>query len=272
VDGRLGATRLVVGAVAAGAVLVAGCGGSGGGKDKPTGTESGTAVSAAPAAGGSANGVENLPARQIVTRSVQALKDGHSARAVGALTSTGQRISLDLALDTDANCSGTMSLGPDGSFQLVKVGQDLWLKPDQTFWESHGGSAVAKLVGDKYLKTTADNTDFGDVTSLCDLGQLADSIGRNTGPLTTGPQTTVQGTPAVTVTGTDQGEPGTLYVATQGRPYPLRIEKTSGSESGGIDFRDFGTPVPTTTPSPDQTVDLDQLKREVGSAPSTLGV
>ncbi|GAA2747495.1 hypothetical protein GCM10010440_43460 [Kitasatospora cinereorecta] len=217
--------------------------------------------------------MENLPAQEIVRRSVQALKEGRTAHAVGALTSAGQRIALDLALDTDANCSGTMSLGTEGGFALVKVGKDLWIKPDQTFWDAHGAASVGKVAGDRYLKTTEDDADFGDVTSLCDLTQLADSIGQNAGAVTRGTQTVLGGIPAVTVTGVDEeGEPGTLFVSTQGRPYPLRMEKSSGSDSGGIDFKDFGVPVPSATPGPDQSIDVDQLRQQTLPSGPTASV
>ncbi|GAA4874862.1 hypothetical protein [Kitasatospora terrestris] len=218
------------------------------------------------------NGVAELSAQQLVGRSVQALKEGRSARAAGSLTSEGEQIGLDLALDTGANCAGTMTLGPDGGFALVKIGNDLWIKPDAAFWATHGGSAVSDLVGDRYLRTTADDADFADVASLCDLDDLADSIGRNAVDVAKGPRTTLRGIPAVTVTGRNEGEPGTLYVATEGRPYPLRLEKATGPEVGGIDFTDFGVPVPAAAPPPDRSVDLDELRRRTGSGggPTTV--
>ena len=74
----------------------------------------------------------------------------------------------------------------------------------------------------------------------------------------------------MTVTGTKDGQPATLYVATTGKPYPLRLVR-SGTDTAKIGFKDFGVPVPTTTPSPDQSIDLDQLNKEIGSPSPTAG-
>ena len=83
-----------------------------------------------------------------------------------------------------------------------------------------------------------------------------------------GGRTTVGGVPAVTVSGTSADGTGTLAVATRGRPYPLRMEKSGGEESGRAELKEFGTPVPTETPSPAETVDLDQLDGDGGGEPT----
>ncbi|MER5640549.1 hypothetical protein ABT095_26820 [Kitasatospora sp. NPDC002227] len=230
------------------ALLVAGCGSGGGGSTAPT--------SAQP----SGNGVESLGAKDIVARSVQTLKDGRSAHLTGQTSSDGQTVTMDLAMDTTGNCAGTVSQTDQGTFKLVKLGKQVWVKPDAAFWQTHGGPATAQLVGDKYLKTSSDNPDFAQLASVCDLNTLADSIG-SVDTVTTGGRTTVNGTDAVALNGTKGADSGTVYVAVTGKPYPLRIEKSGGK----LDFKDFGTPVPTTTPSPDQSIDLDELNRETTS-------
>ncbi|WP_441247261.1 hypothetical protein [Kitasatospora sp. McL0602] len=273
-------TALALLAAAVVASAAAGCGGSSGGTSRaaasgPASTSASTAASTAASASGSAsasaagspNGVEGLAAKEIVSKSAQALKDAGAAKVTGQVTDGGQQTTLDLRMDTAANCSGTMGLAGQGSFQLVKQGTQLWIKPDQAFWQSHGGPATAQLVGDKYLRTTSDNPDFADVASLCDLKQIADQVVSGPSQVSIGSQTTVDGQQALAVNGTDNDEKGTLYVALRGRPYPLRLEKT-GNSPGKLDFKDFGTPVPTTTPSPDQSVDLDQLQKEVSATPT----
>ncbi|MEV4558065.1 hypothetical protein AB0K51_13890 [Kitasatospora sp. NPDC049285] len=265
-------TRLVTAAAGvAVAALVAGCGtGSDGWAKGPTPSHSSAAVSASAAAAsqGAAtagdNGVAQLPAADIVQRASQALRDAHAVRAAGTVEALGQTITLDLRLDTAGNCNGSLGLGGEGGFKLVKAGQQLWVKPDRVFWDAHGGAGIADLVGDRYLKTTVDDPDFGELGSLCDLGALADQLGSDTASLTTGAATTLRGLPAVPVSGSSDGEPGTLYVATAGAPVPLRLEKSAGA----VDFTDFGTPVPSATPGPNETVDLNELTP--GSSPSTV--
>ncbi|MEU9128169.1 hypothetical protein AB0D08_08660 [Kitasatospora sp. NPDC048540] len=255
--------RQIVVAVLMGAGLTAatGCGGGGAG---------GGGSSAQPAAASSAdpsapNGVESLAPREIVDKSVQALKESHSVHVAGQVSSAGSAVTIDLAMDGDAHCAGSMSLDGEGGFGVVQLGEQLWIKPDQTFLETHGGPAIAALVGDKYLRTTTANTDFADVGSLCDLNTIADLIGTDNGPLGQGSRTTVDGTPVVTVQTTQGDSPGTLYVAVQGRPYPVRLETNGGSEGGRLDFKDFGAQVAATAPPADRTLDLDELQRESGA-------
>ncbi|MEV8094022.1 hypothetical protein [Kitasatospora sp. NPDC085879] len=255
-------------AVLAGLVLLTGaaaCAGTGGGapgavpgSGGATAARSSTAASAASAE--PENGVAALPAQEIVQRSVAALKEAGSVRITGRGSSQGQTVTFDLSADTAGNCAGTMGLSGQGTFRLVKLGTQLWVKPDEVFWRAHGGAAAEQLVGEKYLKTTTDNTDFSEIGTVCDLDALGSTLAEQTpAALAVGKPVTVDGTPAVTVTGTAEGGTSTLTVATRGRPYPLRMERTGGEESGRVELKEFGAPVPTETPSPAETIDLDRL-------------
>ncbi|MFD8600296.1 hypothetical protein ACFV1L_35380, partial [Kitasatospora sp. NPDC059646] len=245
------------------AVLAAGCGGPGG--------SGGPSAAGSPAAAGAAasdNGVAALPAAEILQRAVQALKDARSVRETGTVAGDGLTVSVDLRLDVAGSCTGTLRQAGYGGFQVVKAGQELWVKPDHAFWENNGDPALAELVGDRYLKTTSDNPQFAEVVDFCDLGALANKLGSGGSDLTRGAATTVQGRSAITVTGHSDTGSGTLYVATGGPPVPLRMERDTG---GAVDLGEFGTPVPAATPGPDQSVDLDQLQPGASpSAPATV--
>ncbi|MEE4425574.1 hypothetical protein V2J85_40650, partial [Streptomyces sp. DSM 41528] len=51
----------------------------------------------------------------------------------------------------------------------------------------------------------------------------------------------------------------TVYVATEGEPYPVRITADGPDEKGTVDFSGFDRPVPDATPSADETVDVTAL-------------
>ncbi|MEW1910492.1 hypothetical protein AB0442_18910 [Kitasatospora sp. NPDC085895] len=265
-------------AVLAGLVLLAGaagCAGTGAGGGPgaaPGSSGSGTAArssaAASPASAQPENGVAALAGAEIVQRSVAALKEAGSVRIAGRGSSQGQTVTFDLSADTAGNCAGTMGLSGQGTFRLVKLGTQLWVKPDEVFWRTHGGAATEDLVGDKYLKTTTDNTDFSEIGTVCDLDALGSALVEQApGGLAVGKPVTVDGTPAVPVTGTADGATSTLTVATRGRPYPLRMERTGGEETGRVELKEFGTPVPTETPAPSDTIDLDRLNGD-GDAPT----
>ncbi|WP_030272431.1 hypothetical protein [Streptomyces sp. NRRL B-24484] len=274
-------------AVLAGLVLLtcaAGCAGTGtGGAPGAAPGSSGSSGSgaarssaaASPASAQPENGVAALPGTEIVQRSVAALKEAGSVRITGRGSSQGQTVTFDLSADTAGNCAGTMGLSGQGTFRLVKLGTQLWVKPDEVFWRTHGGAATEDLVGDKYLKTTTDNTDFSEIGTVCDLDALGSALVEQTpGGLAVGKPVTVDGTPAVPVSGTAAGATSTLTVATRGRPYPLRMERTGGEETGRVELKEFGTPVPTETPAPSDTIDLDRLNGDSESPtdPSTMSL
>jgi hypothetical protein len=49
----------------------------------------------------------------------------------------------------------------------------------------------------------------------------------------------------------------TLYVATEGEPYPVQVQSDTGQ--GALDFLDWNEPVDVQAPPPDQVVDLSKF-------------
>ncbi|KUO21733.1 N-acetyltransferase [Streptomyces dysideae] len=77
-------------------------------------------------------------------------------RSAATRTSRTQPTSMDLALDRDGNCVGTMEMGSDGgSVEIVKRGEEVWMKPDTAFWKAQvpggEGDEVAELFKNRYI-------------------------------------------------------------------------------------------------------------------------
>ncbi|MFG2723233.1 hypothetical protein ACGFW5_33795 [Streptomyces sp. NPDC048416] len=228
-------------------------------------------VALAGAAPAHADDTGSLTAQQIAQRSRAALLGASSLHmtAKGDLGASGAQTSFDLTLDRAGNCRGSVSLGPQGSVQIVKRGSDVWLKPDAAFWKNAvpgGAGALASLVGDRYLKGTTDDPVLRNTTDVCDLDTFRQSVaGATQQPatgLTKGRPTTVDGTAVVPVTGTQQGRTVTLDVATTGKPYPVRITIAKAGAKvpeATVRFDGFDKPVPTATPPADQSVDISGL-------------
>jgi hypothetical protein len=68
----------------------------------------------------------------------------------------------------------------------------------------------------------------------------------------------------VAVVDNDPDDGGTLYIATQGQPYPVRLESVNGK--GAIDFLDYGKALNVPIPATDQVVDVAKLK-ELAATP-----
>ena len=202
---------------------------------------------------GSSNGIASKSPDQIVAAATNAVSNVSSVHVAGAVPNANQPITLDLSLVNGKGGKGSMS--ESGlSFQIVALGQEVYINGSSSFWTKFGGAPAAQLLSGKWLKAPA----TGQLASLATLtnghklfGQLLSSHGK----LEKGKATTIQGQPAIPITDATNG--GTLYVATTGKPYPIEIVK-SGSGGGHIVFDRFNQPVSLTAPA--KAIDISQLK------------
>ncbi|MEU0355904.1 hypothetical protein [Streptomyces cyaneofuscatus] len=213
--------------------------------------------------------IASLTAEQIADRSRDALLGVSSLHlsARGDLDGGGDRMSVDLTLDREGNCAGGVDMGEDGSVEIVKRADDVWLKPDKAFWETHvpiGGSTFDAILDGRYMKAKADDPRLLTVTEVCDLDTFRELITDNPdvterGTLTKGRETEVNGAPVIPVTRTRGNERLTVDVATEGEPYPVRITVRGADEEGTVSFSGFDRPVPAETPAASETVDVTAL-------------
>ena len=134
--------------------------------------------------------------------------------------------------------AGSMEIGK-AKVRLLSVGGSQYVKGDQKFWAESTGSAkdakaMTKLIGDRWAKIPSDDKSLGE---LFNAGSINDLL-KNSGKVTKGTAKEIDGVPAIGLV--DKGpEGGTLYVATVGEPYPLRIE-APGSDGQAMTFSAFG--------------------------------
>lgn len=180
---------------------------------------------------------------------------------------------LDLALDQDGNCVGSLTMASGGGHvDLVKRGDQVWMKPDAAFWKAQlpgpQGNAAAELFKDRYVHGTTENDLLKGMAETCDLAEFQHEVeGEVTdeAELTKGAETTRDGTDVIPLSSTDDGKEHVLYV-TSDEPH-LLAEATEKSGSAGketfIDLRfdDYDKPVPSKTPPPDETVEVDRLQQ-----------
>ncbi|MFD5793342.1 hypothetical protein ACFWIO_07335 [Streptomyces diastatochromogenes] len=185
-----------------------------------------------------------------------------------AATKKGELQSMDLSLDRDGNCVGTMRMGAHGgSLAIIKQGDEVWLKGDSTYWKAElpgtQGNAAAELLKDRYIHGTTHDSMLKGWADACDLKAFQKELTPDSSPekpLTRGDRTTVDGIPVIPLKGEEDGKPVTLYV-TADSPHVL----VQGTQKGdGTDltmkFSDYGEPVPSATPSAKESVDVSQLE------------
>jgi hypothetical protein len=232
----IGRNLVVLGAAA---TLLTGCGGNSDGGGATPAAASATGVSAAPASASPStpadNGVAALEPSAIVGRARAALKSSKSFRIKGTVNEDGQQTVLDFKI-SGTDVVGTMRVGK-AKVQLLRVGGKQYMKPDAAFWKTASGKqadAIIQVVGDRWVKVSASNKDFSSLFTAADVDGLLAADGK----VTKGRAKVIAGTPAIGLV--DHGsQGGTLYVATVGKPYPLRIDGPTAA-AGGLAFSEFG--------------------------------
>ncbi|MGZ4664946.1 MAG: hypothetical protein ACXV5Q_07850 [Frankiaceae bacterium] len=131
------------------------------------------------------------------------------------------------------------------------MGEQLFVKLDAATVEQKYGQAVATLIGQRWIKTSSDNSDFESLTSLT-FPSLAQSLNKATAKSTPPEAGTVNGQPVVTIELSDGSK---LSVADTGPAYPVRSVE---SDQTVIDLTDYNT-VPPVTAATD-FIDLDKLR------------
>lgn len=215
-----------------------------------------------------------LTGGEIADRTVKATTGATSLRMKGDVPDDegGGSIRVDMALNRKGECAGTMSLAGQGKAELIKNGDTVYLRYDEAFLraQSKGESktdtdaAVAVLAG-KWTKMSATSSaakDLAsaakDIASFCDLDTMLGGAEDVNSDATRGKTTTVDGTPAIILHEKDGKDRYTLYVATQGKPYLLRIDSSSAKDPGSLTFSEYDKPVPAKTPT-GKILDLDKL-------------
>ena len=198
---------------------------------------------------------------------VKAAKDDMGAlkavKVSGELTSGGQAISIDLQANADGDCTGSLGIG-DGTAELLGVGGDTWMKPDEAFWRSFSGDSadqVISIVGDKWVVVPEGD---GSIKQFCDVNDLLDQLlkddSTDKSTYSTHGTDTIDGEDVVKVDNEDP-ETGTStgYVLVDDPHYLVKIEKTEGEDTGTVTFSAFNEEFDVTAPADDEIIDLDNL-------------
>ncbi|WP_244177499.1 hypothetical protein [Streptomyces atriruber] len=261
---RLRRTVVAVACLATAAVGLTACGSESG-----KASETGKASKADTAKGGEPKEpFAGMSGTEIVDKAVEATKGATSLRLVGDIKDdeTG-RMKMDLALDTSGKCAGTMAMDGEGTFDLIVPGDStVYVKYDEKFLRAQSKgqpedetALAVEMLADRWSKTKASGADAKDIAGMCDLDDLLKEFeGEINSNARRGATTTLDGTPAIRIDARDSEEKYTIYVATEGKPYLLKIVDAGAAEPEHIAFREYDKPVKTTPPA-GKVIDLDEL-------------
>ncbi|MDJ0380607.1 hypothetical protein [Streptomyces sp. G-G2] len=198
---------------------------------------------------------------QVANTSIETLRGASSLTITGTVRDQGKPIKMDMAISRSGDCRGTMTVDGEGSFELIRNSQYVFLKADAAFYRTQmkdlpkeqADAALAQLPG-HWVKSKANAQDSKDLAQLCDLGELLKQFEKSAGARKEGVVPLGGQQAAKLSTKTTDGTED-LYVATTGKPYLLKAVET-GKEPSEVSFSGFDQPVRAESPTGD-VIDSD---------------
>jgi hypothetical protein len=208
------------------------------------------AVTLSGCGGSDTNGLESTPAAELGDKVVDAFRDADSVHVVGVTETAGRAgSSYDLRLTGDAT---TGTIVRDGhEHEIVKVGQDTYIRGDAEYWKSVNEAEAADLLSGSWVRLSSLESEQYRYFTLEGLAlaitQYTESLGD---PVT---QAKLGDTAVVTAAA---GDGSTLWAANTGSAYPLRLQM-SGSDTGVLEFSEYDAELVVTPPT--DAIDLARL-------------
>lgn len=237
------------------------------------------------------NGVGKLTPAKIESKARKAAKSAHAVHLSGTLVSKGRSYKLDMRLKEEGG-TGQVST-KDATFELLRVGKELYLKADADFWihgDDAGGTdgtgdgtgdgssgdsggtggtgdaggsgtpstadrAAAEKLGGKYVKVPVGDPSYQQLGGFTDKDVLLDGLLGLHGTLSTGDRGEVAGTRTIRVLA-GKGSGGSLDVSLEGTPYPLRLQRAG--DAGVIRLADWNRDFSLAAPEKTDVVDYGQ--------------
>ncbi|PAZ16558.1 hypothetical protein CLM62_07500 [Streptomyces sp. SA15] len=202
------------------------------------------------------NGVGKLPAAQIQSKTRAAAEAAGAVRLSGNVVVGERTYRLDMRLKSDG-ATGSVT-AQDTTFQLLRVGEHLFLKADADFWTDADGkgdgsdAAAAHKLDGKYVKVPQGDPSYKKFSVFTDKDVLLDGLLTLHGAVDKDGHHEQAGVRTIRITGAD-GSGGTLDISLEGRPYPLRLVRGGGA--GTLTFSAWGKDFALKEPEKDETVD-----------------
>jgi hypothetical protein len=198
--------------------------------------------------GSSGNGVAAKSAAEILAASRAAASGATSVHIVSKVSQGPVVLTFNLKLASSGGRAQVSLAGLD--YEVIRVGDTLYAKGNAVFDArlARLDRAAAKVPVGAWLKAPANSGQLAQLAAVTDLsGELSRWLG-SAAVLTKGLSTAVNGQPVIELKETARLFSGSLYVATTGKPYPIKLVKR-GRETGQTTFTDWNQPVSLAPPA-----------------------
>ncbi|MCE7082474.1 hypothetical protein [Streptomyces sp. ST2-7A] len=206
------------------------------------------------------NGLDSLPAATIEERALDAALGAEAVHLSGrGVITDGDGFRLDMRLGPDGGIGEVSIQGM--TFELLRVGEDLFLKADGAFWqhqwedgdeEAEAGIDPSGTLGGKYVKVAPDDPAYETLSGFTDKNTMIHLLLTMEGERSVGERGEVGETETISVLA-GEGAGGVLDVALVGDPYPLRFARAG--EAGQLSLADWDKEFTLRAPQEDQILD-----------------
>lgn len=201
-------------------------------------------------AAGSSNGVANKSANQIVTAATSAVNGAKSFTYGGTTRSNGVSTGLKVSLSSAGDGQGTLTSSGQ-PVKLIKIGDTLYVSSTAAFWTKNLGAAAGQTLGTQWVAASSTDSNYAGIANLFQAQQITGQF-LSTAKTTyaKGKTSTVNGQAVIALVSKSGGTVNTIYVATTGKPYVVKITSPGGN-GGTLNFTNYNKPVnPTAPPNP----------------------
>lgn len=211
-------------------------------------------------AGCGGTSLADLSTQKIRDRVQEDMKTVTSLTLDGQVTQQGSTVALEVAMNDEGDCKGTITIkGAQAHLRVVDGEQ--YFRGGEEFWSTMAGpmaGAITKKLGGKWAKLPGGG--LGGFCQLDDLlGEITEEDDSGSDPrITKGEVTEINGKQALELSRKEDGGTTRVWVATGDENYILKVAR-KGEESGQFLLRDYNEPVEVTAPPEGEYVDLSQL-------------
>ncbi|MGW5972076.1 hypothetical protein [Streptomyces sp. NPDC055186] len=166
----------------------------------------------------------------------------------------GERLTSVLATDLKSTCTFRSSSESGAALEQIRIKETDYIRPNRAYLDQWAGKEIqGSAEQDRWIKKPASESVPGDGLSDC------------TWPFATfgkaekGEPVEVDGRPALALVVTDAGDKGgtyTFHVATEGKPYLLKVDYKGADFRTTTTFGDFEKPLKVEPPADDELLDL----------------
>lgn len=213
----------------------------------------------------------------IVASASKAMAGIDSVRVTGQVRDKGEQYFVDMSLDREGSCTGTIRFG-SSNVDIRSTSDKAWFKGEAGALNRLTGgdvpTSVLRRISTQWLALPArDAKDFCDFGGLLDSFQVVDVAGDGSGttvgkknkggkkkaddlssgdiPVIVGEETDIDGQKVVQLTGSPGGTHDEhIWVLTDAPHYVVKLESTATKDGGTLNFSEFDEDVEVAAPKP----------------------